>query len=47
MPNLKIIRAIINYLKDESEKPDVSSDTKESLEGKFLFNFIIFFIQVR
>lgn len=32
MPNLKLIRAIINFLKDEGIKPDVSSDTKESLE---------------
>jgi len=32
MPNLKLIRAIINFLKEEGKKPDVSSDTKESLE---------------
>lgn len=32
MPNLKLIRAVISYLKQEKEKPDVSPDTKESLD---------------
>lgn len=37
MPNLKLIISIINFLKQEGNRSDLSADTKESLEGKLIY----------